>query len=122
LGEEVLVMTHDNFAVSLPHHRLHVWQLALELVRLVRSVEIGDADNRAQAREAASSCARNIAEGAGRQSRRDKARVYGIARGEAVECVAAVEIAGALGACAAADVARVVTLGGRVSAMLSRLT
>jgi four helix bundle protein len=108
--------------VSLPHHTLHVWNLAIELVRLVRDTRIDDADNRAQAREAASSCARNIAEGAARSGARDKARVYAIARGEAVECVAAVEIAGALGACGEQDVARIVELGGRVSAMLSRLT
>ena len=47
---------------SLPHHRLQVWQLALELVRLVHQVRIADADDRQQARKAASSCARNIAE------------------------------------------------------------
>lgn len=107
--------------VSLPHHKLHVWRLAIELVQLVGSVRVADADNRGQARAAAASCARNIAEGAGRTSRRDKARVYAIALGEAVECVAAIEIAGALGACAREDVARIVTLGGRVAAMLSRL-
>ena len=107
--------------VSLPHHSLQVWHLSMELVRLVGSITVRDIDNRNQAREAASSCARNIAEGAARSGARDKARVYAIARGEAVECVAAIEIAGAMGACASDDVARVIELGGRVSAMLSRL-
>ena len=107
---------------SLPHHRLQAWQLAQELVRLVYRIRIGDAEDRKQARSAASGCARNTAEGAGRVSRADKARVYGIARGECGECVANVELAAAKGACAERDVAAVVALGSRLSAMLYRLS
>jgi len=107
--------------ISLPHHRLEVYRLALDLVRLVASIRIGDAKCREEARKSAASAARNIAEGAGRWSAADKSRVYAIARGECVECIASVEIAGALGQCAIEDVARVTELGGRVSAMLSRL-
>jgi four helix bundle protein len=81
-----------------------------------------DAEDRKQARDAAASCARNVAEGAGRVSRRDKARVYAIARGECGECIASVEIAGAKGACATRDVGAVVELGSRLSAMLYRLS
>lgn len=99
---------------SLPHHRLQVWQLALELVRMVHSIRIADAEDRGQARKAASSCARNIAEGAARRSRGDKARVYAIARGECGEAVACVELSGVKGGTAEA-------LGSRVSAMLYRL-
>ena len=106
---------------SLPHHRLQVWHVALQLVKLVHAIKIGDAEDRAQARKAASACARNIAEGAARTSRADKARVYGIARGECGECVASVELAGAKVSCDAADVAAVVTLGSRLAAMLYRL-
>jgi four helix bundle protein len=42
---------------------------------------------------AAKSACLNAAEGAGRVSRADKARVFGIARAEAGEAAAAVEIA-----------------------------
>jgi four helix bundle protein len=106
---------------SLAHHRLQVWHLALELVQRVHHIRIADADDRQQARKAASSCARNIAEGAARRSRADKARVYAIARGECGETVASVELSGAKGGSALADVQRVVELGSRVSAMLYRL-
>ena len=95
--------------------------MALELVRLVHGIRIADAEDRRQARSAASSCARNISEGAARTSRGDKARVYGIARGECGEAVACVELSGAKGGTAEEDVARVVSLGSRVSAMLYRL-
>jgi four helix bundle protein len=111
-----------NTQPSLPHHRLQAWHVALELVRLVHSVRIGDSEDRNQARKAASACARNVAEGAARTSRADKARVYGIARGECGEAVASVELAGAKGACGAADVAAVLDLGSHLSAMLYRLT
>jgi len=115
-------MNQTNFKPSLPHHQLQVWRVALELVQLVHRIRIGDAEDRSQGRKAASSCARNIAEAAARTSRADKARVYGIARGECGECVASVELAGAKGACDAADVGAVVELGGRLAAMLFRLT
>lgn len=51
---------------SLPHHRLLAWHLAAELVRLVNDIRISDAEDRREARRAAKSCARNVAEGAGR--------------------------------------------------------
>jgi len=95
--------------------------VALELVRLVHAIKIGDAEDRVQTRKAASACARNIAEGAALTSRADGARVYGIARGECGECVASVELAGAKASCDAGDVAAVVTLGSRLAAMLYRL-
>ena len=106
---------------SLPHRRLHVYQLSLELVRLVRNTQIGDADSRGQARKSAASAARNIGEAAGRPSSADRSRIFGIARGEAVEVMACVEVANALGQCTDADMNTVCELAGRVSAMLSRL-
>jgi four helix bundle protein len=112
-------MNHHD--LSLPHHRLHVWELSLSLIRLVHAVEIADAECRAEARSSAKSCARNIAEAAGRRSGADKRRVFSIARGEVGECVAAVETARAIGACAEAGAQSVVTLGSRISAMLWRL-
>ena len=63
----------------------------------------------------------NIAEGAGRVTRADKARAYTIARGECVECAAALEIAALLGEAHAEDAARVAVLANTVIAMLTRL-
>ncbi len=117
-------MTHSQSpkpSTSLPHHKLVAYQLALQLVKLVGSIRIGDAQLRQQARKSATSAALNTAEGAARQSRADKSRSYGIALAECCECCAAVEIAGALSACRAADVEAVLTLGVRLKNVLSRL-
>jgi len=108
-------------ATSLPHHKLFAYELCLSLVQLVAKTRIADAQLRAQARKSAASCALNCAEGAARQTRADKSRAYGIALCECCEACAAIEIAGALGACAAADVQAVVALGARTKNMLSRL-
>src|SRR6185503_2244224 len=93
---------------TLPHHNLVAFQLAFELVKLVGQTRIGDAKLREQARKSAASAALNIAEGAAKRSRAEKSRVYDIARAEACEAAAAVEIAGALGACSADDVRAIV--------------
>ena len=106
---------------TLPHHLLIAFQLAKELVQLVARTRIGHAQLRAQARKSAVSAALNTAEGAARESRADKSRLYAIALAEYCECCAAVEIAGALGACAPAHVARVVALGTRLRDMLRKL-
>ena len=108
-------------ASSLPHHRLVGYQLAVELVRLISRTRIGDAQLRQQARKSAASAALNAAEAAARTSQGDKNRLFGIALAEACEACAAVEIAGALGACAERDVAAVVALGVRVKNVVSRL-
>jgi four helix bundle protein len=99
---------------NLPHHTLLAYRLCLELVRLIARIRIGDAQLRQQARKSAASAALNAAEGAARESAGDKRRCYGIASGEACEAAAAVEIAGALGSCAAADVQAVVALVSRI--------
>ena len=106
---------------SLPHHKLIAYQLALELVRLIGTIRIRDSHLRQQARKSAASAALNAAEGAARQSLADKSRVYAIALAECCEACAAVEIAGALGACSAADVRAVLALGIRAKNVLSRL-
>ncbi|HWA76849.1 MAG TPA: hypothetical protein VG937_31160 [Polyangiaceae bacterium] len=76
------------------------------------------------------SSALNCAEGAARrrcgtpdegQTRADKSRAYAIALCECCEACAAIEIAGALGACSVADVQAVVALGTRDKNILSRL-
>ena len=114
-------MTPTNPLSTLPHHKLQAYGLALELVRLVSSIAIGDAHLRKQARKSAASGALNTAEGAARPSRADKSRIYGIALGEVCEAAAAVEIAGALGCCRPADVERVMKHAERVKNVLSRL-
>jgi four helix bundle protein len=108
-------------STSLPHHKLIAYSLCLELVQLVVKVRVANAHLRAQARKSAASAALNCAEGAARQTRADKSRAYGIALCECCEACAAIEIAGALGACSAADVRAVVALGTRVKNVLSRL-
>jgi four helix bundle protein len=108
-------------ATPLPHHKLIAYELCLSLVQLIARVRIRDAQLRAQARKSAASAAINCAEGAARQTRADKSRAYAIALCECCEACAAVEIAGALGACSAADVRGVVALGVRVKNILSRL-
>ena len=107
-------------AYGLPHHKLIAYQLALELVKLIARTRISEAQLRQQARKSASA-ALNSAEGAARQTLADKARAYAIALAECCEACAAVEIAGALGACSAADVQSVLVLGVRLKNVLSRL-
>ena len=108
-------------ATTLPHHKLFAYELCLSLVKLVAKTRVADAQLRAQARKSAASAALNCAEGAARQTRADKSRAYAIALCECCEACAAIEIAGALGACSAADVLAVVTLGTRAKNILSRL-
>jgi four helix bundle protein len=105
----------------LPHHRLVAYQVALQFVKRVASVRVGDAQLRQQARKSAASAALNTAEGAARQTGADKARAYAIALAECCEACAAVEVAEALGACSPNDAASVVTLGVRLKNLLSRL-
>jgi four helix bundle protein len=106
---------------TFPHHKLIAYQLALELVKLVARTRVADAQLRQQARKSAASAALNCAEGAARQTLPDKARAYAIALAECCEACAAVEIAGALGACGAGDVEAVLALGVRLKNVLSRL-
>ncbi len=77
----------------LPHHKLHAYGVALKLLDAVRAAKIRDAHLRDQAMRSAKSACCNSAEGAGRVTRADKARVFAIARSEAGEAAACVEIA-----------------------------
>jgi four helix bundle protein len=95
--------------------------VAVELLIAVRDARLEDAGLREQALKAAKSACLNTAEGAGRGSRADRARVFAIARGEVVEACAAVEIAGVLGATSAESVRVCVALGSRLVALLTGL-
>jgi four helix bundle protein len=121
---------HHTFGSSLPHHRLVVYRKALELLAAVRAAQVTDVKLRDEAlRAAKSTCLngpstiprRHIAEAAGRVTRADKARVYAVARGECVECVAAVEIAVASGDAIAESLTVVVCCGNEVYLMLGGL-
>jgi four helix bundle protein len=59
---------------------------------LVRLPKRGTSDLKDQLKRAAQSIPQNIAEGAGKFTRADKARFYTIARGSAVECAAHLDV------------------------------
>jgi four helix bundle protein len=105
----------------LPHHKLHAFSVARDLLLAVRDVQIRDTKLRDEAIRAAKGTCLNCAEGAGRVTRADKARAFTIARGECVEACAAVEIAALMGDAKAEDAERVAVLGDRLIAMLTRL-
>jgi four helix bundle protein len=80
----------------LSFQRLDVYQRAIELLSLVVDITAdlpkGHADRADQLMRAAEAVVRNIAEGAGRWSTADCAKHYKIARGEAMECAASLDV------------------------------
>ena len=105
----------------LPHHKLHAFGVAKELLLAVKAADVRDAHLRDQAMRAAQSACLNCAEGAARVTRADKARAFTVARGEAVECAAAVEIAVLCGTAKQGDSDRVAVIVDRLVGMLTRL-
>jgi four helix bundle protein len=105
----------------LPHHRLHAYGVAVELLQAVLAARISDAKLRDEAVRAAKGTCLNLAEGAGRSTRADKARAYAIGRGELVEAIAAVEIAVMCGQARREALPQIVALGNRLHAMLTKL-
>ena len=105
----------------LPHHRLIAFSVARELLLAVRACHIRDAKLRDEASRSSIGAALNCAEGAARVSRADKARVFGIARAEAVEAAAAVEIAVLCGDCAEEPARAVARIADRLVALLTGL-
>jgi four helix bundle protein len=81
----------------------------------------GAASLRAQLFDAADSVVLNIAQGAGRNSRDDKRRVYKIAKGSATECAAALQLLRCRRVLSEAGYQARRTLLIRVVQMLSRL-
>ena len=104
-----------------PQHTLRAYGVALRLLRAVLAANIADAEIRNQATRAAKRTALNCAEGAGRVSRADKARVFAIARGECVEACGAVEIARDAGDTSAEAYAAVESIACELYAMLTKL-
>jgi len=80
----------------LSFQRLDVYQRAIEFLALVGDIvgELpkGHSERADQLVRSAESVVRNIAEGAGRWSEADTAKHYKIARGEAMECAASLDI------------------------------
>jgi four helix bundle protein len=106
---------------TLPQHKLIAYGVAKELLVAVIAARIRDAKLRDEATRAAKSACLNCAEGAGRVTRADKARAFTIARGEAVEAAAAVEIAVLCGDAEAMSAYTVAKLADRLFALLTGL-
>ena len=106
---------------ALPHHKLIAYGVARELLVAVVACHIRDPKLRDQALRAAQSVCLNCAEGAGRVTRADKARAFVVARGEALEAAAAVEIAALCGEVPAVRADEVARLADRVYALLTPL-
>ncbi len=110
-----------NPSPLLPHHKLLAYGVARDLLLAVRAAEIRDVKLRDEALRSAKSAALNCAEGAGRVTRADKARAFTIARGEAVEAAAAVEIAALCGDARPEAAREVARLADRLVALLTGL-
>jgi four helix bundle protein len=106
----------------LPHHNLVAYHVAVELLLAIKAAHIRDAKLRDEALRAAKGTCCNIAEGAGRVTRADKARAFAIARGEGLEAFAALETAALAGDAEHADVQRCLPIACRLYALLSGLT
>jgi four helix bundle protein len=105
---------------TLPHETLAAYQVACELLVVLKNAAIADLKLRDQALRAAKSVCLNIAEATGRTGA-DQKRVFVSARGEASETVAALHIAGLCGD-GDVDCARHgAALGRRIYAVLSGL-
>jgi four helix bundle protein len=111
----------DRASRPLPHHKLVAYDVAKELLATVLMAEISDARLRDQATRSAKSACLNIAEGAGRSSGADQARIFTIARAEACETAAAVEIGALAGECSPDASDRTHALADRLVALLTGL-
>ena len=110
---------NDESLPVLPHHKLIAFGVAKDLLVAVRAAGIRDAKLRDEATRAAKGACLNCAEAAGRVTRPDKARALTIARGEAVEAAAAVEIAALCGDASRASALAVARLADRLVALLT---
>ena len=106
-------------------HRLDAYRAAIDFLNLVLELAPmlprGHADDADQLTRAAKSIIRNIAEGAGRWTRADKAKHYSIARGEAMECVSSIDLMKADGVIDGERYMRAIELLDRSVSMLTGL-
>jgi four helix bundle protein len=113
--------TASTSSPVLPHHKLIAYGVARDLLLAVKRCSIRDAKLRDEALRSAKSACLNCAEGAGRVTRADKARSFAIARAEAVEAAAAVEIAALCGDTAGGPAREVARVADRLVALLTGL-
>ena len=113
--------TRSSPVPLLPHHRLIAFEVAKQMLMAVRAAHVRDAKLRDEALRSAKSACLNTAEGAGRVTRADKARSFAIARAEAVEAAAAVEIAALCGDCGEVAAAEIAHIANRLVALLTGL-
>jgi four helix bundle protein len=118
-----LGVTQPHHPRPLPHERLHVYQVAMQLIGLVAQLRVlrGHAPTFDQLRRAAVSIALNIAEGCGK-SGADRRRFFEIARGSPLECAAAMQILAVFAAIDKATAASGEANVQRIYAMLTRLS
>jgi four helix bundle protein len=100
---------------------LQAYGVAVALLEAVRGAKVRDAYLRDHAMRSAKSACLNTAEGAGRVTRADKARAFAIARAEACEAAAAVEVAVAAGDADGAVLGAVNERANQLVAMLTAL-
>ena len=109
----------------LSFQKLDVYRASIEFLALtlevIRNLPRGHADVADQLRRSAQSTPQNIAEGAGRRSRADKAKHYSIARGEAMESACTLDVMKTQEIIDADRYARGMVLLERVVAMLTRM-
>jgi len=109
----------------LSFQKLDVYRCAIEFLvlsrRIRRSAARGNADLVDQLRRSAQSIPQNIAEGAGKVSRADKARYYGIARGSAMESASHLDVMRTEEVIELADYDAGIAVLERIVAMLTRL-
>jgi four helix bundle protein len=115
----------DSSRNCFPHERLDAYHAAQDLVEgcveITASVPRGYADVRDQARRAALSTVRHIAEGASRLTHADKRARFAIARGEVAELHATLVSAARCRLVDPAAAQRLQVLANRVGAMLTGL-
>ena len=109
----------------LSFQKLDVYQRSIEFLafvhRLLARLPKGHAELADQLRRSAQSVPQNIAEGAGRMTKADKARHYTIARGSAMESAAHLDVLKVGGIIDEQQYARGIELLERVVAMLTKL-
>ncbi len=107
----------------LPFHRLDVYKVALDLIRLAGGLHAqrGTDDIREQFRRCSSSCALNVAEATGKTGA-DRRRFFMIARGSACESAAALDVLAALGAIDSKQHEKGLHICNRLYSMFTRLS